>query len=128
MDVRRDSRTRVQGSCSAVRPEEYTSSCAEPTSQPTGATMLLILIPIAIAWLGIATLAVCLCRMAAIGDAQQAIDDAQQESTRAQEPRRAEVAVLEHVRTNKRAGAPSVAGAHRARPATLHRRGVATPR
>lgn len=33
--------------------------------------MLLILIPIAVVWLGVATLVVCLCRMAAVGDAQE---------------------------------------------------------
>ena len=31
--------------------------------------MLLILIPIAVAWFGVATLVVCLCRMAALADA-----------------------------------------------------------
>jgi hypothetical protein len=58
--------------------------------------MLLILIPTAVAWLGLATLVVCLCRMAALADADRA----------PRGPRgrmRAEVIVLERVRAGGRA-------------------------
>ena len=58
--------------------------------------MLLIFIPIAVVWLAIATFVVCLCRVAAVADADGV----------PREPRRgqlAEVIVLEHVPASTRA-------------------------
>jgi hypothetical protein len=86
--------------------------------------MLLILIPIAIVWLGIAAFVVCLCRMAAIGDVQQ-------ERHAPQAATLAEVVDLEQLPLGERAGTPAAArpAARRARAETpLRRRRVVTPR
>jgi hypothetical protein len=84
--------------------------------------MLLILIPIAIAWLGVLSFVICLCRMAAIGDAQQAPAQTRGEMS-------AQVVPLEHA-PGSRAGArlPSGAGAHRTAHATSRRRRLVTLR